>query len=323
MLQKVIVLEVCFFIRKREELIMAWCPKCKTEYQDNITTCADCGTNLVAELKEEATECIARIVDQDQAEKFIDFLKYSKLSSATIQYNTKEDLYYIYTTKSEEQEANKLFVIFRSKIEEEELLSNTWTQELSNSTIITEPKNDNLDPLLDDTDSKDYSEEEDTVKNLSSFMPERSVSYVDMSLKYEDLKSTALIFTISGILGVLFTILNVTHVLSIFNNWFQFTVLFLACGAFIIIGIRSSREAKEIFPQIAKEKKNREEIEHWMDEHISKNDINSQVDSSVSSEVSFLQKTEFMKREVLKAFPDMNDAFLDYIIEEYYNSHFE
>ena len=24
-----------------------WCPKCKTEYRDGITVCADCGTPLV------------------------------------------------------------------------------------------------------------------------------------------------------------------------------------------------------------------------------------------------------------------------------------
>ena len=24
-----------------------WCPKCKTEYRDGITECADCGTQLV------------------------------------------------------------------------------------------------------------------------------------------------------------------------------------------------------------------------------------------------------------------------------------
>ena len=27
-----------------------WCPKCKTEYIDGITKCADCGVDLVEEL---------------------------------------------------------------------------------------------------------------------------------------------------------------------------------------------------------------------------------------------------------------------------------
>ena len=29
---------------------MPWCPKCKNEYIEGITTCADCGVELVEEL---------------------------------------------------------------------------------------------------------------------------------------------------------------------------------------------------------------------------------------------------------------------------------
>ncbi len=32
---------------------MPWCPKCKTEYQEGIEKCADCGSDLVDELPEE------------------------------------------------------------------------------------------------------------------------------------------------------------------------------------------------------------------------------------------------------------------------------
>ena len=30
-----------------------WCPKCKNEYVDGITLCADCGVELVDELPED------------------------------------------------------------------------------------------------------------------------------------------------------------------------------------------------------------------------------------------------------------------------------
>ena len=33
-----------------------WCPKCKNEYIEGVTTCVDCGCELVAELPEEIDE---------------------------------------------------------------------------------------------------------------------------------------------------------------------------------------------------------------------------------------------------------------------------
>lgn len=35
---------------------MAWCPKCKNEYVEGITVCADCGTELVDSLEENSEE---------------------------------------------------------------------------------------------------------------------------------------------------------------------------------------------------------------------------------------------------------------------------
>ncbi len=32
---------------------MAWCPKCKCEYVEGVTICADCGCELVDKLQEE------------------------------------------------------------------------------------------------------------------------------------------------------------------------------------------------------------------------------------------------------------------------------
>ena len=41
-----------------------WCPKCRTEYQDGVTVCSDCGTELVEGTEEEfdiAVEGICRV----------------------------------------------------------------------------------------------------------------------------------------------------------------------------------------------------------------------------------------------------------------------
>ena len=60
---------------------MAWCPKCRTEYQEGIEKCADCGSDLVDELPEEEEivaqdgnadaeegEAVERLVNEDGEE---------------------------------------------------------------------------------------------------------------------------------------------------------------------------------------------------------------------------------------------------------------
>ena len=42
---------------------MPWCPKCKNEYKDGFTVCADCGTELVASLDEKVPICFGKEED--------------------------------------------------------------------------------------------------------------------------------------------------------------------------------------------------------------------------------------------------------------------
>ena len=62
-----------------------WCPKCKNEYVDGITTCVDCGCELVQELPEEIDknepQIIGSVTDEETGNKFIRFFRFSGVNT--------------------------------------------------------------------------------------------------------------------------------------------------------------------------------------------------------------------------------------------------
>ena len=62
-----------------------WCPKCRNEYIDGVSTCVDCGCELVEELPVEidkdAPQVIGSVTDEAVGSKFIRFFRFSGLQT--------------------------------------------------------------------------------------------------------------------------------------------------------------------------------------------------------------------------------------------------
>ncbi len=61
---------------------MAYCPKCREEYEEDIKICGDCNVELVASLEDIHNERMLLVVNtEEEVKKVIDFLEYSKVMS--------------------------------------------------------------------------------------------------------------------------------------------------------------------------------------------------------------------------------------------------
>ncbi len=83
---------------------MAWCPKCRNEYRDGITICADCGCELVSELKEEVKR--PDVLFGDNADLIGDETEPFDTTSDENQEQEQEQIYITYKSSSEKAKDN-------------------------------------------------------------------------------------------------------------------------------------------------------------------------------------------------------------------------
>ncbi len=277
---------------------MAWCPNCKTEYREGITTCADCGATLVDEITEENQVVIAYLSNEDDKDRFLEFLEYSDVLSGRASYDDSEQAYQIMVSEADEEAAVKCLEGFRTV----EAIKEYEAKRLEKTT-----------PTVSDESS-----EETKPVSMSDFIPKKSLTYVKTKDRYQDYHSTFYLFFTVGLIMLIVTILSILEIITIFNSVMQFVVLGLISISFMFIGINSERKARQIKAMVDTEQNVTEELMSWLNEHITKDSLAVLNQEHVSEEALILKKLEFIKESVLAEFDIDDETFLDQLIEDYY-----
>lgn len=290
-----------------------WCPKCRNEYINGVTTCVDCGCDLVEELPEEIDEnepvAIGSLANEETASKLVGYLNRAGLLSCAVRPQPE----------NEEGEIPAYDIIVAGK---ELVYIHQLFDGLSEDADDEEPLD--LELLLPKFEEK-YAEiqDEEANKLLSDLRTEASTIYVNKKDTYSDFKFSGISFIVFAVIGYLFALLNAFGVLTIFNT-FSVIVLTIVFTIFMIIGISSIHKAHSIKTLVSEEENVLEEVENYIAEHFTDDYFSAlPADESLSDEENFLMITDRLKEELAGVFPLFSRGYIDQLVDERYGEYLD
>lgn len=270
---------------------MSFCPNCKYEYEDTITTCPDCNCPLVAKLpKDELTIPIFYDENEAYCKKMIDYLHYNNVTDVTLTYVEEKQAFGIFTNVAAEPNVRTLLNAFLSNELEEEARQ------------MPEPPPQPVE------------------------VP--SGPYVKKADKYKDLVDSAICLIIVGICGDLYLIGKAIGIINFGPDYTGATaVLFtIVMGAlftaFLIGGILSVSSAKKVKGQISIEEQMTLDIQTKFGS-MSADELDSHYNTNVDEATLYFQRSAYLKSLILAEYPDIEEVYLEEMIEQIYTSIFE
>jgi hypothetical protein len=184
---------------------------------------------------------------------------------------------------------------------------------------------DNSDMDSSDIDYKTMFSEEELQDIAKSKQPKPIIptAYVKKEEQYKDLKSSASTFIMVSLLGLAIVVLNLVGIIHIFNGSMPYIVMTLLLLAFLYIGITSYTKSKKVQKEIEGENNVTEAINNWLSQNVTAEQLDDLTDPNETAEIRFFHKLEKMKEMITAVFGELDDSYLDLLVEEYYNDNFE
>lgn len=331
-----------------------WCPKCKIEYRNGVTVCADCGTPLVeGSEKDFDVVDICSLRDEQMADRFMDYLIYSKLDGAVKQYDKETGIYTVTVPTAQAKKAERLFEGFLTvageELEKEKELqrlaepseeapedsageeaedtdapeeSGGELQEYDWDAEEQEEKKPAVDPFADDAEEMELGSGEESDDTPKELLYEPAKEYVKKEDAYKDMLFSGWTFILFGVAGFVYLILCQVDIIPIKYNIAVLVGIALMFALFLIGGIVSLVKSAKLKPQIPLEQEKTRKIKKWLKENLTEEIIEKWTDSRVSEAENDLLLMAHIRASLIKQYPEEDVAYLEMISEEYYTEFF-
>lgn len=152
--------------------------------------------------------------------------------------------------------------------------------------------------------------------------------YENSEDKYKDNLSSAITFFVCGAAGIIILILNDLGILKfVVKGSSNFILINIVLGllfvGFIAIGLWSLKYSKNIKNKAAIENKDTDTILAWLNENVSRDDIESSYNNDIAEEMKYFNRSDYIKSAILKQFPETEDNLADTVADKYIDTLFE
>ncbi len=302
-----------------------WCPKCKTEYMEGITVCADCKTKLIEKPATADFVNVCEIRDERTADELLEFLQYSKVEGAVKEYKEDSSGFQILVPEKLVKKAEKMVQGYllgkeEEKREKEDAGEVVEQAEDDDSFVVQEKVETNVSLEEEaEIEKKDTLFSEEVEEDSSELLHTDKKEYVKKTEQYADLKVSGITFIVFGVLGGIYLLLTKLEVIPISYSMFIFCVISVLFAGFVISGFLSFVKAGKIKELIPAEEEKISEIKAWMKENITGEMLEGWKDSSVSPSENDLILIAHMQVVLKKQFPAEDKLFLEMLADEYYD----
>ena len=143
--------------------------------------------------------------------------------------------------------------------------------------------------------------------------------FVDAKERYQEYRSSGIMFLVFGIGIFAFAILNVLHIVTVMASPVSLIVLFGLAIVLFFIGVSSISSSKHLIADIDKEEKSTDEILNFLKETYPVSVLLDMKEEEMTEEALYFKQFETMKKALTEKYPEETEEYIDSLLEDYYN----
>lgn len=284
------------------------CPKCKNEYREGFTVCADCGVALIEQ--EEVVDRQQVIYGtQEQMTNLLGFMEHNGINDCEVKLGKETGFYELWVPTKSVQKAGKYVQAFMLHEQERaEEVAQEMRQQMQPQNRVRISADDKWSEPVRDIDIGKKGTKED-VKEKNKKL------YIDGKDKVKDYLMTGYCFAgLGGVGFVAVALLINSGRMSLNITSGAMLVLF---GIFTLIGVKSFISVFGMSKEVQQSDSVIDAVLKWCKDNLTKETVDSMIEVEMESpEMLYFERFNCIKKLVEEQFVNLDQTFLDRFIDE-------